>query len=280
MPRDEKPPFMHQFFVSSLNELAGYKATYINWKDFNTTNEQDIPNLSPPQYYTDLVSTIRVTSTFNAKDIDIFRKTYFALSYFYYETNYRWVHRGTVDNSINVGILDKYYESLEEKYDPLKQPVILGGCIKNRVLSFLQGGSGYLYSRKAVELILPHYENIIRSCASHEDVCHNKFIQFLNISIYDASSTHFLGHNFLANDIKRLMAKSFDDLEKCPKLNDINDTLQCRRFHAPINQIVSLHQHAKTVAEAIELCRSIFSADNEIHFYFPEGSTSPQLCRD
>ncbi|KAH0786743.1 hypothetical protein GPJ56_009375 [Histomonas meleagridis] len=275
---------MSKFFGNDLNQLSGYKAIYIDWRDVNKTtqeSQEDILNLKVPQYYGDITSRIRKYGEYDFKSIDIFRKTYFALSYFLYETDYRWLHRGADDNAINVKHIESYYESLEMKYDPLTEPVILGSCVKRpSTKGFLQGGAGYLYSRKAVELMLPLYEDVIFHCKVAEDVCHNEFLHRLNISIVEATSFNFLGHSFGDEDLRRIYNGDFTNLPACPEEKYPQDIELCGSFHGPLDRVYFLHQHyGMDVDKLIERSQKTFAVnDNTVHYYFPD-LRFPKLCR-
>ncbi|KAH0790126.1 hypothetical protein GPJ56_006021 [Histomonas meleagridis] len=274
---------MSRYFVNELNQMPGYKAIYLEWKNVNKTeqvNKEDVLNLKVPDFYSKVVANVQTYGEYSPKSIDIFRKTYFGLSYYYHETNYRWLHRGTDDNAVNLDLLEAYYESLEAKYDPINQPVILGCCIKKSYSpGFLQGGVGYLYSRRAVELMLPMYEHVIHTCKSAEDICHDEFIFKLGITIVNATSFKFLGHPFTKDDLERIDKNDFHDLSPCPKTEYPANLNHCGKFHGPLNEIVFLHHHADGINKIIERAKRIFAVKDEtVHYYFPDF-LMPKLCK-
>ncbi|KAH0792832.1 hypothetical protein GPJ56_003242 [Histomonas meleagridis] len=284
MPNSDRPIHMSSYFINDLNQMYGYKALYLDWKKENKTvqeNKEDILNLKVPEYYRNITSKIKPYQNYNWKSIDIYRKTYFGLSYFLHETNYRWLHRGSDDNVVNLKNLESFYESIEQKYDPLNEKVILGCCTRHASTpGYLQGGCGFLYSRKAVELMLPIYEDVIFNCKVSEDVCHKQFLIRLNITIINATSLSFLGHPFSKEDSERIDKNDFHDLVPCPKQHIFPENLnQCGVFHGPVNKLVFLHHHADGgVTGIINRTKKVFAVKDEyVHFYFPYFR-HPRLC--
>ncbi|KAH0791692.1 hypothetical protein GPJ56_004378 [Histomonas meleagridis] len=284
MPNSTIPLNMSRFYVNDLNQKSGYKALYLDWKKTNKTeqdNKDDILHLAVPERYRNITSNITTNGSYNKKSVDIFRKTYFGLSYFYYETNYRWLHRTTDDTGINLKRLDSFYDAIEKKYDPLKDVVIKGCCIRHiDYLGFLQGGAGYFYSRRAVELMLPMYEEIIFNCKRAEDVCHDEFIFRLNLSMKNATSYAFSGHPFPKSDLDRIKKNDFNDLKQCPEEQHPTRHDQCPMYHCPINKLVFLHHHdVRKIPGVIMRNKQIFAVEDEtIHFYYAD-STHPELCK-
>ena len=273
-------PRHYEKYVKKINQIPGFTSYYINYKTTNTSFNvsSSIPaNLYTDEYYLKIKNNHpRLKSRY--KDIDLFVKDYFLLSYFYYETNYRWVYRGVDDTAINVNYIKKYFKQLESKYNPLKEKVILGNCLIDRIYSFLQGGSGYIFSRKAVKEMLPHFKAVIDECNVPEDVLHNRFLEFLGISLSKASSEHMIGHSFFNDDYSRIYKNDFSGIIKCPKPIKVSKN-QCRKFHSPVNQLLILHQLTSDPNVAISLSDILFNVkDNSIHWYMCRVG-NPCLCR-
>lgn len=273
-------PRHYEKYVKKINQIPGFTSYYINYKTTNTSFNvsSSIPaNLYTDEYYLKIKNNHpRLKSRY--KDIDLFVKDYFLLSYFYYETNYRWVYRGVDDTAINVNYIKEYFKLLESKYNPLKEKVILGNCLINSIYTFLQGGSGYIFSRKAVEEMLPHFKTVIDECNEPEDVLHNRFLEFLGISLSEASSEHMIGHSFLYSDSSRIYRNDFSGIHKCPVPTNVSKN-QCRKFHSPVNQLIFLHQLSLNPNDAISLSDVLFNVkDDSIHWYMCRVG-NPCLCR-
>jgi hypothetical protein len=81
--------------------------------------------------------------------------TFYAFEYALRETNARWIGRFFSDIMINFDVLVPYMRELDRRYDPLTDVVLRGDCIVSG-FPFLQGGAGYIVSRRALEVLVPY----------------------------------------------------------------------------------------------------------------------------
>jgi hypothetical protein len=127
-----------------------------------------------PNFTLKFVKKLFKLNTYNDRQII---QRILALQYCINNSNCQWVMSIDDDYLINIENLEIMMLELNSNYNPFLQPVMKGFCINNLELkiSYLQGGSGYIFSRKACEIIFSRYEEFAWNFNNHEDILTNKF---------------------------------------------------------------------------------------------------------
>jgi hypothetical protein len=168
---------------------------------------------------------------------------FFALGLFLEISTVNWFWRGTDDSIIIFQNLPKFVALLDRSYDARQTPVVLGHCIdsKDEGVPFLQGGSGWVISRRAAELMDPLRDEFLRRIDSDDDVCLTWVLFRLGLSLMESTSEFFIGH-----DIKHWHAGVLWDgqnpLPACRPVVDLAPVRRCRMFLSPLHDLVFWHE--------------------------------------
>lgn len=115
--------------------------------------------------------------------------------------------------------VDELAEKLGRKYDTDNDLVFLGNCLRhnNHLETFLQGGSGYILTRKMAEKFVELSAQWINDTRSYDDLEVNKFLNYLNQTPKDAAAPYMAGFGFPMLDYGDF---NFDNLKTCPDFHD------------------------------------------------------------
>jgi hypothetical protein len=155
----------------------------------------------------------------------------------------KWLLTFDDDSIVDLTNLQNMVSNLEMKYDPIIDPVMKGNCFFQKWIqkSFLQGGSGYILSRRACQLII---ENIstdfwFYKFSYPDDRTTMNFVKILNITIADTSSSFFFG--FVPNPHLKhyLMKNQFSKFHSCNFKSHYNG--DCNFDYFQVNQLAVYH---------------------------------------
>lgn len=167
--------------------------------------------------------------------------------------------------------LPGFIAELNSKHDPTRDCVILGNCVSfSPGTGFLQGGSGWLLSRRAAELIAPLRDEFARQIDAADDVCFNWILDRIGISLQSATSGAFIGHD--------IHAAFGGGLPACEEEEEGNDA--CATFTAPLRGVVFWHEQLTEnvrLAATIERARQAFASPPNVHFWM--DGQFVRLCR-
>jgi hypothetical protein len=215
------------------------------------------------------------------RDSDLAAKFIFALRFFLQNSKADWCWRALEDTILNFGNLPRFVAYLDERYDPLKDVVVLGNCIDRDQVhdgrlypGFLQGGAGWVVSRRAAELIEPMAWTWVPNINWADDVAFTEVLQRLNLSVFDATSEFFLGHDIKDGD--RNWIRNPDGLKVCPGA-DGRKAIRCRRFTAPLKDLVVWHRQWQRSEALADDAQITFDAHPDVHFWMDASDTA--LCR-
>jgi len=172
-------------------------------------------------------------------NIDLTLKFLSSLQFFLQKTDCDYIIRVTDDVFVNFRELPFFVRDLEKFGDPRTNVVILGQCMHVRGRTLLQGGSGYLFSRRAAEVFLAEAHLLISSIDVYEDWVIASTISKIVQNIETAFSPHFMGHGFNKSDWKKLLSQDFSHFPRCPKKFW---TVGCQSMQTPLSRTVFFHQ--------------------------------------
>lgn len=246
---------------------------FINWTTYNSTAQH---SLYPPDFYRSMILGHRRRRRFR-KDLDLSAKFYFLLRLFIENSTANWLFRAVDDSIINFDNLVPFMRWVEARYDPLTQDVALGNCIDLKRYSYIQGGSGVIFSRSLAKKIVSRMDVFIEKLNKYEDVFLSRFLETLNVSITASTSEFFIGHDIYSEHTEMMWNNTLDLLPPCPKLSMIWRR-KCRAFVSPVQDLVFWHREGgnTSLEQTIRHAKRAMSLPRRINWWLREGR--PHLC--
>lgn len=271
--------------IGSLNESV--MVHLVNYTETNSSG-----NIVPPDSYrldvAQATKTLRGSRRRLYSSYDLTAKFYFALKYFLEETDIDWFWRGTDDCIINFKTLDGFVQWLYQEHNPREEFVVYGQCIwklrRERWNSYIQGGSGWVMSRKAAQEIVGYYRWTMQNMKWAEDVVFGTLLQTFfkdQISIRNTTSRFFCGHSPPIKERLMLFGSNLKNLSKCPDIRSVPDG-ECKRFVTPWADLVFFHeQWARLTFEgSLQHAKLIFNLPRNLQFYMDHSSVRPCIQSD
>lgn len=202
-------------------------------------------------------------------------KLYRAIEEFLFRSDSLWMIRICEDTAVNIKTLPLFLEELNSQFDPMKDVVIQGACLGKQSTVYLQGGSGFVFSRKAAFDLYKDWSWFNEKCSQvkSDDRVVGIYLQRVGISPYHSTNRWFLGHSFLGvNSIEEALLNR-SQISHCIK--PISNK-GCRSFFTKLKDITFWHDRVpfdKFVAR-IELIREL--SGDDLAFYVPNNK--PVLC--
>jgi hypothetical protein len=245
--------------------------------NYTRANNTKLRFVYPPDEFRSAMHQNRRARRFR-RDLDLGSKFFFSLRFFMEQSSASWFYRATDDTIINFPNLYPFMQYLEAKYNPLTEPVIIGSCINVRRFSYLQGGSGILFSRYSAIRLIGARNSFLKSLNRPEDVYFVHLLEAMNISLYQATSEFFIRHDILPAHRGIVWQKAFDELPPCPDTASIWKK-KCRAFVSPVNDLVFWHQEGRnqTLGPTIMFAKMILRLPRHIQWWSDKGR--PHLCR-
>jgi hypothetical protein len=193
-----------------------------------------------------------------------------------YHTTSGWFFRIVGDTAINYNTVPFLLDDLNREFDPMSDRVIQGACLGKYELTYIQGGSGFLFSRKAaydlvndwawVKANAPDYKN--------DDRLLSVYLGRVNISWKQATNRWFVGHSFW-NFSSAFKAVSFKWHRPCIKVP--KSKKGCRAYFTRVKDLAFWHDRTKFMKfiGKIDQIRSL--APDDLYFHVPNNK--PMLCR-
>lgn len=268
-------------YIREHQHLCHYPFNYytVNYSTVNSTHV-----LRPGIFYQEVKSKYKPAEKRFTGSLDLWAKLWSTMRYFLENTNYAWLWRGTDDVLVIFERLGGFMEELDRKYDPMSESVVLGHCIYNRPshYAWLQGGSGMIFSRKAVEIMEPRMEKYMKNMLT-DDIRFTELLQSVNLSMKSATCESFIGHYPEHRDQRLLRNMRYDKMPKCPPEELLTNATLCRNFVSPISDIVFYHAQVKGTLNVFRWMVKTYNkylknAPRGVKWYM-EGR-SPVICYD
>jgi hypothetical protein len=273
-PQSRRVPLLLNYLKSApLSPDLDFQYWIVNY-----TNENDTTNhfLYPPDEFRQIFD-LSIRPRRLRKDIDLASKFFFSLRFFLENSTASWFYRACDDTIINFVNLFPFIQSLDRRWQPRTQPVVLGSCIDAARWSYLQGGSGFLLSRFAADQLIDERDAFIAGMDRPEDVYFNTLLDATGVSLRSATCEFFMGHDVNTKHRRIITERNFDLLPSCPKKRSIGKK-QCRPFVVPLNDLVFWHQQYKNASfrQAIAWAKMIVALPRNVHWWSKRGK--PHLC--
>jgi hypothetical protein len=278
--------FMSDFNSSRIPDLARYLAQsdippeidfqywFIN---YTNTNISAIHSVYPPDEYR---AAMRYSPRFRRyrRDLDLSSKFFFCLRFFREISSASWFYRATDDTIINFPRLLPFMQSLERKYNPRTDVAVLGNCIDIVRFSYLQGGSGILFSRCAALQLVGMRDEFLRTLNRPEDVFLVKYLQQIGVTLFTSTCEYFIGHDILTAHRWLVWNGGLSSLPGCPDPAGIWRR-ECRPFVSPLNDIVFWHQEGynRSLGPTIQFSKMVLSQPRNVMWWLNRGR--PTLCQ-
>jgi hypothetical protein len=191
---DSRIPFLRDYITKSLIAVPVPDFDY-RVLNYTAKDRADLHSLTPPSKWLAAVYAYRPAGAdLNQKSAQMTAMDFFAFDHFLKHRNERWFLRACDDSIINFRALGPFLRKMANVYDPVLEPVIKGDCVKYRENIYIQGGSGLLCSRRAVELMAPRLDLFMRVMVLAEDTTIGLFAAALGFFSNASCSGAFLGH--------------------------------------------------------------------------------------
>jgi len=229
------------------------------------------PCLGLPKHYQELRD-----SFFNGTDgshFDRCIKRIYSLEYFVHNTTADFLALVTDDVVVSLRNLKAYIEELYTFGDPKRVPMVFGHCIDVDWV-YLQGGSGYLVSRKAAEIMIQYGYEHIHALFEADDIYITKLFLKAGISPRAMSSDRFVGHHFWGVGSDKLVEHHWDLLPECPTSFVAH---YCNVGPFRVNRLVFFHQFYQDMS--INLARAIDNGEIPDNIYWYQKESDSILCK-
>jgi hypothetical protein len=237
-----------------------FRYTFVGLLDENTTCP---PNLAIPPDYLDWPKYYDARDRGLMWPIRIAAGLFYALDYALRETNARWIVRMFTDTVINFDLLVPFMQALDRKFNPLRQAVLRGDCIVCG-FPFLQGGAGVIFSRYALEVLVPYAHYGIWDFWEEQDDRRLGHVMWdIGMRAAPMGSSAFTGISIIEEDWRRIESGNWSGMPVCPsEAAQAKDG--CPRFVAPVSQIVFQHasplmKWESSLAKVVERLKNLWA---------------------
>jgi hypothetical protein len=202
-------------------------------------------------------------------------KLYNALQYFIENTDAGWFLRLCEDTAVNLRTFPLFLDELNENYDPLTDPVIQGACLGKTNSTYLQGGSGFVFSRKAAIEIYNDFDwfREMSMINKADDRILGYYLEKIGMPAENITSRWFVGHAFLG---RNSALEAVSDLSGYYPCSEPVSKKGCRRFLTKVKDITFWHDRVKfkNFVTQIDVIRDI--APDNLYFFVPINK--PVMC--
>lgn len=198
------------------------------------------------------------------------------LMHFLYETSANWLVRICGDTAVNFNTVPDVLVDLNKYHDPLWETVVQGACLGKFELTYIQGGSGFIFSRRAAYELLKDWEWFTALFPEQKNDDRGISIWLhdrANISFYNASNRFFVGHAF-RNYTAAIDAVSSPWNHPCPKVPPSKKG--CRPFFTRIRDLPFWHDRTKFENFIWRIDEIREKAGEDAYFYVPINK--PIIC--
>lgn len=202
-------------------------------------------------------------------------KLFSALKFFLENTNAGWFLRICEDTVVNLETFPEFLSELNENFNPYQDFVIQGACLGKTNSTYMQGGSGFVFSRRAALKIFEDYKWF--RDASHVNKADDRLLGYyldeLKVPPANYTSRWFLGHSFF----RRTSAyEAIANLTDVPACTEPVSRKGCRRFFTRVKDITFWHDRVKFDDFVVQYEKIRQITPDNLYFYVPINK--PVLC--
>jgi hypothetical protein len=200
---------------------------------------KDLPSITVPAAYRGLYPKLRHHKPGHVS-VQLVMKDAYVMEYCVKNTSADWCFRLMDDLYINEPGLDGFVEYLMALPDPRTTIMVLGNCMDTPSVKFyLQGGSGYAFSRRAAELMVERKDQWITSVQEWEDFHLTHFLTGVGLTSQMIDSVYFTGHFIRWAWWGRFRWNNPIDYPDCPAV--LRREAQCNHQMFPYHKMVFIH---------------------------------------
>jgi hypothetical protein len=235
----------------------------------------DLPSIDLPPSYSDLYPKLVYLKPHEVS-VQLVIKDAYAMEYCVTNTSADWCFRLMDDLYINEEGLDDFIEHLRTLPDPRTTAMVFGNCMDTKTVQFyLQGGSGYMFSRRAAELMVAQKNDWIVNVREWEDFHLTNFLTSLNLTSQDVDSPYFTGHFIRWAWWDRFKWNNTEiDFPDCP--DEIPEQRECSHRLFPYHKVVFVHALKAYMTEP-RWQKWFAEAPRDAWLYY--GGTGFNICR-
>jgi hypothetical protein len=140
-----------------------------------------------------------------------------------------------------------------------------------------QGGCDSFLSRRAVELLSPLAEEIVKYMTGSEDILMGTFLERrMNLPLALMTTGAIIGYFFHHKSLQKIKERRLNKLPPCPRTE--NQSMKfCRPFLTPLRDIVLYHDWPTHFPRDFENSVAVFNAPSNINWFM--ASLIPTVCR-
>lgn len=207
-------------------------------------------------------------------------KLYIAINDFLNNSKADWFLRLCDDTFINMNAFDSFFTELNLNTDPIHDKLVQGHCIHKhrRIYSYIQGGSGILFSRKSAIELNNTYDHFSTIClfVKNDDTSIGCWLHDRNYTFKSMTNRFFVGHQF--QNYKKItdILSNTSNIEKCPTVFPTN-SYACRSFIINLKNITFWHDRVHFL-QFLPFARNFISnLPDNLYFYIDQYA--PRVCR-
>ena len=159
------------------------------------------------------------------RNLNIIEKMLSAIEYFLENTDDEFFIRMTDDVYVNMEEIPNLMVDILSNGNPLENPLIIGHCLNINGSVFLQGGAGYLFSRKSAEIFYNFFDQLLGVINWYEDWVVYSLINKIIPDISKTSSHWFNAQGTTVPNRINLERGNFTAFNKCPEVR--NGQINC-----------------------------------------------------
>jgi hypothetical protein len=197
-----------------------------------------LPSADVFPHYAKLLTRLRHFSPSNI-GVRLLVKDIFTIEYCVRNTSADWCFRLMDDLYVNEDAFDDFVHWIAARPNPRTTPYVIGNCLLTRQVGFyLQGGSGYAFSRFAAERLVEVYEEWLLGIDMWEDFYITKFIKSLGIRSQACDCPYFSGH-FIRWALWLRWKWTSRFVPQCPQ--KLQTEKYCAHRIVPVRKLVFIH---------------------------------------
>lgn len=208
-------------------------------------------------------------------------KLFIAINDFLINTTADWLFRLCDDTFINMKAFNLFWKELNQNTNPQTDKLVQGNCIHKhkRTFSYIQGGSGIIFSRHSIiELnnTLNHFKELC-TYVKNDDTTIGIWLRDRNYTFKSMANRYFVGHQF--KQFHKIIDIIANDslINECPSIIPRNYPKICRSFITNLKNVVFWHDRVHFL-KFLPYARDFISKlpDN---LYFYQTDYHPYACR-
>ena len=190
--------------------------------------------------YTEISNYLKEIGKNNIKNycLNIALKRLGSIEFFLHNTTSDWVWLTCDDSYLEVERVGDLISDLYSRGNPNKDIILNGHCCWISI-PFLQGGSGYIFSRKAAEEFWSFRDEFLKLEECQDDLQLTKFIKNKKLKLNSISNSRLMGTRFSEKNIRLIKEGNFSSVQTCPII--INKGL-CSEELKPLSKLTIIHE--------------------------------------